>query len=73
MKHCSRSPNQFDIVGADGLPLTNRDQVLEYPGAKRAVTGAFFDLAKIEKLCHKHGLEFKDRIVILCVSFPMAM
>ncbi|KAI8346860.1 hypothetical protein B0O80DRAFT_430660 [Mortierella sp. GBAus27b] len=58
-------PNQFDIVGADGLPLTNRDQVLEYPGAKRAVTGAFFDLAKIEKLCHKHGLEFKDRIVIL--------
>ncbi|KAF9959664.1 hypothetical protein BGZ65_000194 [Modicella reniformis] len=59
---CSGGPNQFDVSSVHGPPLTQRQQVTTIPGNKRAIMGAFFDMATIDELCHKHGLEFQNRI-----------
>ncbi|KAG0209409.1 hypothetical protein BGX31_002132, partial [Mortierella sp. GBA43] len=58
----SSGPNNFDI-SFEGSPITKRPQVSSKPGIKRAIMGAFFDLKKIDNICHEHGMEFSSRIV----------
>ncbi|KAF9570660.1 hypothetical protein BGW38_008717, partial [Lunasporangiospora selenospora] len=47
---------------SNGLPLTNGNTV---PDHKEAVFGAFFDLTKIDRLCHQHGLKFAFRMIFV--------
>lgn len=58
---CSRAENHFDVAKADGSPLTLQMQIFQHPDNKRAIMGSFFDMEKIDKICHDHGLEFRDR------------
>ncbi|KAF9557979.1 hypothetical protein EC968_007327 [Mortierella alpina] len=59
---CSREANHFDILDSDGLPLT---QVSLVPRHKEAVFGAFFNLERINELCHAHGIRFANRLTFV--------
>jgi hypothetical protein len=39
----------------------SKDQVSSNPGLKRAIMGAFFDIKKIDNICHEYGMEFSNR------------
>ncbi|KAK3825712.1 MAG: hypothetical protein J3Q66DRAFT_420775 [Benniella sp.] len=59
---CSATKNQFDVVNADGSPLTQQMQISQYSGNKRAIMGSFFDVKRIDEICQRHGLQFQYRI-----------
>ncbi|KAF9943664.1 hypothetical protein BGZ70_005598 [Mortierella alpina] len=51
----------FDIKDRHGTYLTSARPITADPLNKRAVFGAFFDINKIDQICVKHGLVFRDR------------
>ncbi|KAF9571998.1 hypothetical protein EC968_010475 [Mortierella alpina] len=59
---CSREANHFDILDSDGLPLTH---VRIVPRHKEAVFGAFFNLDRINEICHAHGIRFANRLTFV--------
>lgn len=61
---CSNHPEQFDVKDNQGrcLALTSINRMEN----KQLLFGAFFDLAKIEQICHEHDLRFRFAYVCLC-------
>jgi hypothetical protein len=57
---CGRSDNQYSIVGNNGSPLTNGNDVSKN---KEAIFGSFFNAERIQELCQSHGLKFIYRQV----------
>jgi len=53
----------FDIMDANGAPLTAIAKVTKPQENKEAVIGAFFDIGKVKSICSRHGLEFVNRYI----------
>jgi len=47
---CSAAEDQFDVVNADGSPLTQQMQISQHSGNKRAIMGSFFDVERIDEI-----------------------
>jgi len=55
---CSQEALRFDIKDKNGLPLTIANEATRN---KAVVFASFFDIGKIEEMCHAHGLRFAHR------------
>ena len=58
---CARTPGHYDIRDVNDALLSNYTEITSVPGIKRAVFGSFFDLEKIDAMCHDHGMTFTER------------
>ncbi|KAF8976761.1 hypothetical protein BGZ46_007984 [Entomortierella lignicola] len=59
---CSRSTNQYSIVGNDSTPLTNGNNVSKN---KEAIFASFFNMKKLRELCLSFGLKFAYRMIFV--------
>ncbi|KAF9342909.1 hypothetical protein BGX34_007488, partial [Mortierella sp. NVP85] len=57
---CGKGERQFDVQDSDGEKITNYLTVQSSAAMKQTLFASFFDVKKMNEICSKHGLVFRD-------------
>jgi hypothetical protein len=57
---CSKNGNQFDVFDSDNKAISSVQSATN-PDNKRSVFEGFFDMDKVDQICHENNIKFANR------------